>query len=178
MGVKADDVSIHYDDVMRILCGRGLLLGSYDAAGAPNVMIIGWGTLGIVWGLPVWAVLVRPSRYTFECIEEAGAFSVAVPGKDLAKACAVCGSQSGRDGDKLGDCGLSARPGRKVKAPLIEQCPIHYECTVVAAHDLDPARLDESVKQSAYPHGDFHRVYWGRIDRIDVADDVAAKLVE
>ena len=29
----------------------------------PNPMTIGWGTLGIIWGKPVFQVYVRPSRY-------------------------------------------------------------------------------------------------------------------
>ena len=54
----------HYDLVMNALTSRGLLLGAYDPAGKANLMTIGWGTLGTIWSMPVWTVLVRPSRYT------------------------------------------------------------------------------------------------------------------
>ncbi len=168
MGNVTNDFTKHFDKMMAVLRSRGLLLGSYDANNRANAMTIGWGALGNSWGMPVWTVLVRPSRYTFECIERTGAFSVLVPPRDLARACGLCGSKSGREMDKLSELGLRARPGDEVKAPLIDACPIQYECTVVQAHDMDPGRLNPEIADSAYANGDFHRVYWGRIDVVHI----------
>ena len=72
MAKQAVRYTEHFAAVMRIMGSRGLLLGSYDAKGNANLMTIGWGTQGIAWGKPVWAVMVRPSRYTYECIEREG----------------------------------------------------------------------------------------------------------
>ena len=63
------DYTAHYASVMRAMTSGGLLLGSYDAGGMPNIMTIGWGAIGSIWGIPVWTVLVRPSRHTYRCIE-------------------------------------------------------------------------------------------------------------
>ena len=81
----------HFDKVMGGLTSRGLLLVSCDKAGKPNAMTIGWGLTGSVWGLPLWVVLVRPSRYTDGLINQTQDFTVNVPGTDLAEACAHCG---------------------------------------------------------------------------------------
>ena len=78
------DFRQHFDLVMHALGTRGLLLGSYDVRGKANFMTIGWGTLGIIWGLPIWVVLVRRSRYTFGCIEHSRCFSVNVPVRGMA----------------------------------------------------------------------------------------------
>ena len=40
----------HYQAVMDVLTGPGLLLGSYDAAGKANMMTIGWGSLAVLAG--------------------------------------------------------------------------------------------------------------------------------
>ena len=155
--------SEHYERVIEVLRSRGLLLGSYDAAGRPNIMTIGWGSLGSIWGIPIWTVLVRPSRYTYACIEHTGCFSVNVPTPAMSGACAVAGSRSGRDTDKFAECGLTAGKGQTVLAPVVEECPIVYECQVVHSADVLPAKLADEILSGNYMGGDFHRIYFGKI---------------
>ena len=58
-------------NVLRLLQAPGLLLASTKPDGTSNVMTIGWGYVGFSWGKPIWVVMVRPSRYTYEFIEAA-----------------------------------------------------------------------------------------------------------
>ena len=153
----------HFAAVMDVLTSQGLLVGSYDARGNPNLMTIGWGTVGSVWGKPIWIILVRPSRYTYRCIEERGCFTVNVPTRAMADACALCGTRSGRDTDKFAACGLTARRAGAVDAPAVAECPIVYECKVVHSNDVLPPRLAQEIQAGAYAGGDFHRIYWGEI---------------
>jgi flavin reductase (DIM6/NTAB) family NADH-FMN oxidoreductase RutF len=162
--------------VLKILTGRGLLVGSYDAAGKANLMTIGWGSIGNIWGVPLWIVLVRPSRYTYQCIEHSGCFTVNVPPEGLSMACAVCGSQSGRDADKFAACKLTAARGVHVLAPTVEECPIIYECQVVHSNDVVPAKLIHEIRSGMYISGDFHRVYFGKILAAYAAPDAAELL--
>ncbi|MHC4507126.1 MAG: flavin reductase family protein [Planctomycetota bacterium] len=106
--VKIDTFSA-VAETMKALSGSGCLL----VAGAERVnpMTIGWAEIGIVWGKPVFTVLVRPSRFTFGLMEEANEFSVNVPGEALADACMLCGTRSGRDIDKIAETGLTVEPG-------------------------------------------------------------------
>ncbi|MHC4985752.1 MAG: flavin reductase family protein [Planctomycetota bacterium] len=159
----------HYAAVMTALGSGGLLLGSYDAAGKANIMTIGWGTLGIVWGLPIWIVLVRPSRYTYECIEHSQAFTVNVPAADMGQACALAGTESGRDLDKFAETGLTAERSAAVDAPIVIESPIIYECQVVHHNDVLPESLVKDVITGAYPSGDFHRVYFGKVLEAEAA---------
>ncbi len=176
MSKRKMDYTEHYADVLKILTGRGLLVGSYDASGKANLMTIGWGSLGSIWGLPVWIVLVRPSRYTYQCIEHSGCFTVNVPPEGLSMACAVCGSKSGRDIDKFAECKLTATRGKHVLAPAVEECAIVYECQVVHSHDVIPAKLTNEILSGMYLSGDFHRVYYGRILSAYAAEDAAELL--
>jgi len=153
----------YHELVMKALTSRGLLLGSYDAAGKANVMTIGWGAPGAIWGVPLWIVLVRPSRYTYRCIEHTGCFTVNVPTEAMSMACATCGSVSGRDVDKFAECGLTAEKGSTVLAPVVAQCPVVFECQVVHSNDVLPAKLADEIMSGAYIDGDFHRVYYGKI---------------
>ena len=163
MAKESMDFTAHYDEVMKAMTTGGLLLGSYDAAGKANVMTIGWGSLGSIWGIPIWIVLVRPSRYTYTCIEHSGCFSVNVPRPDMHDEVLRCGSTSGRDTDKFSQCSLTAEKGSAVLAPIVEQCPINYECQVVHSNDILPAKLADEILTGAYVDGDFHRIYFGKI---------------
>lgn len=170
------EYTAHYADVMRVMTGRGLLLGSYDANRKPNVMTIGWGQIGYIWGKPIWTVLVRPSRYTYPCIEHTGCFTVNVPGENLSLAAAECGSLSGRDVNKFETCNLTEEKGGNVFAPLVAECPIVYECQVVHRNDVIPDRLADEILTGAYVDGDYHRVYFGHILATRAAAD-ATKLL-
>ena len=168
----------HFEAVMKAMTSRGLLLGSYDSSGKANIMTIGWGQIGSTWGLPLWTVLVRPSRYTHQCIEHTGCFTVNVPGEDLAAACATCGTLSGRDIDKFADCDLTVEKASSVLAPTVGQCPLVYECQVVHSNDVLPDKLAEEIITGAYADGDFHTVYFGKIIATFAADDAARLLSE
>ena len=153
----------YFGQVNKILGSSGLLLAAGGLEKPTNAMAIGWGSLGIVWGRPMWVVLVRPSRFTYELIEESKEFTVNVPSADMAKAVAYCGSHSGRDEDKLAKLGLSVARGQQVNSGVIEACPINYECQVVGKSDIVPEMLAEAVKSEYYGQGDYHRVYFGQV---------------
>jgi flavin reductase (DIM6/NTAB) family NADH-FMN oxidoreductase RutF len=148
-------------ETMDALSGAGCLL--LAGSETVNPMTIGWAQIGVVWSRPVMSVLVRPSRFTYGLMMEAGTFSVNVPDSSLRKACAVCGSKSGRDIEKMKECGLTAEKGLALEVPTLAECPVHYECRIVHRNDVDPGTLDAGVKSSAYGGGDFHTVWWGEI---------------
>jgi len=173
-------VAIHYGDYFKQTIQRmredGLLLVTVDAEGKPNVMTIGWGTIGSVWGRPLFIVLVRPSRYSFSRLEQVPEFTVNVPPYELALAAAYCGKVSGRDHDKFREAGLTVSPGRRVRAPIIEQCLIHYECRTLHRNDVAPGALAQAIVDEYYPQDDFHRIYFGEILACYADEDAAERL--
>ena len=170
------DYTAHYADVIRVMTSRGLLLGSYDANRKPNLMTIGWGQIGYIWGKPIWTILVRPSRYTYQCIEHTGCFTINVPGDHLSLAAAECGSTSGRDVNKFTVCKLTEEQGANVFAPVVAECPIVYECQVVHRNDIIPDRLADEILEGLYVDGDYHRVYFGHILATRAAADAVTLL--
>lgn len=148
---------------LRSMEQRGLLLVTQGKQGKPNIMTIGWATAGVLWGKPCLIVLVRPSRHSHRLLEESGEFTVNVLPGELAEVAEYCGKCSGRERDKFADCGVTALAAQKVKPPVIEECIIHYECRVLHHNDILPLTLAEEVAASAYPEGDYHRLYYGEI---------------
>jgi len=140
--------------------GDGLLLVAGENG---NPMAIGWATIGIIWGLPILTVLVRPSRYTFALIEKSGEFSVNVLAPDYGEQILHCGTHSGRDGDKVSACGFSLEQGKEIAIPHLREAEIVYECRTVHKNNVINASLDPSIVKHYYPQGDYHSVYYGEI---------------
>ncbi len=164
MTVKDIAFTDDLEHTLRIMRSQGLLLTSADPDGRPNVMTIGWGNVGTIWGRPVFIVYVRPSRFTFGNIEATGEFTVNVPTEQMKDTCMVCGQVSGRDTDKFEAEDLTPET-QLIGAPLIAECVRHYECRVIHCNDVSDAALDAEVRSQAYAGGDLHRVYYGEILR-------------
>ena len=134
------------------------------AGETPNTMTIGWGSVGYCWGKPVFTVVVRPQRHTYEMLKKAGEFTVSVPTVNALKAeLAYAGSASGANENKFEGHGLTAVPAQQVGAPIIAECGLHFECKVRLVQDMTPDRMDPVVAGKIYPANDFHTMFFGEI---------------
>jgi len=150
-------------ETYRKLRDGGLLLVSKTKQGRPNVMTIGWGFVGILWGRPYFIVAVRKSRHTHRCIEATMDYTVNVPKRGMEGILQYCGTVSGRDHDKVKDLAMRLGKPRKVSSPIILGCPIVYECKVFYKMAIDPRILPKKIISEIYPDRDFHTFYFGEI---------------
>lgn len=145
---------------------RGILLTT-KRGDEVNTMTIGWGTIGIEWGKPVFVAYVRESRHTRKLLDETGEFTVNIPLKDADRnIISVCGTKSGRDMNKIEALGLNLEPGDKVDVPGILELPLTLECKVLFRNVQDESRLPEPIRSRFYTGGnnaDYHIAYYGEI---------------
>jgi len=165
---------INYLDALRItnekLAGNGVFLTV--GGEKPNTMTIGWASIGYMWKKPVFTVLVRPQRHTFEMIQAADSFTVSVPTKnDLKKELIFAGTKSGRDYDKFDGHGITAVPAQAVDAPIVGECGLHFECRKLLTQDMTPDRMDPELVNGIYAPGDFHTMFFGEIVRCYTTDE-------
>lgn len=156
------DIYEHSKELMEGLkAGAFLTVKSGDTV---NTMTIGWGSIGIMWRKPSFTVMVRTSRYTYELLNNTDEFTVSIPvsGK-LSKELSVCGSKSGREIDKIKECGLKLKKGIKVNTPVIDGCYIYIECKIVLRQLIDDKKLSPDVNERCYKNGDYHEMYYGEI---------------
>ena len=148
--------------------GAGILLTT-KAEGQVDTMIIGWGTVGVQWGKPIFIAFVRESRYTKELLEKNGEFTVNVPLDTLDKEIlSVCGTKSGRDMDKIRELGLTLEEGKTVSVPAIRQLPLTLECKVIYKQAQEPSAIFPEYDAKYYAkgtrnEGDYHIAYYGEI---------------
>lgn len=80
---------------------------------------------------PMVMVGIVPSRYSHHMIKESGCFVVNLVTKAYAETYQYLGSKSRRDVDKLKEKNVKTAAGKVVKAPLLVDCPVNIECTIV-----------------------------------------------
>lgn len=116
-----------------------------------NTMVISWGTIGRMWGLPVFIAMVRKGRFTHELIEKSRQFTVSFPYGELPPAAiGVCGAESGRCMDKLSACGLTLCPGQKIDTPVLNLPGMHFECKVAYGRMMGAENLDKALNELWY----------------------------
>ena len=150
-------------EVYQVFGTQFALLTAGDRTGC-NTMTIGWCQVGWLWNQPVCTVYVRPERYTYEFTEKHDYFTVSVLPLEAKQTMAFCGSKSGRDVDKIKECGLTLCYGEG-DAPFFEEAELVLVCKKLYQQDLDPAGVLEGEGiLPFYEKGGWHRMYVGRVE--------------
>ncbi len=141
-----------------------------------NIITLAWA--GTICSDPVMlSVSIRPSRYSYDIINETGEFVVNLVTADLTKSCDWCGVRSGKDFDKFKEMNLTEYKSDFISAPAIKESPVNLYCKVtkvekLGSHDMflaevvgvtvDKQYMDENGKFDlsatnliAYSHGEY-----------------------
>ena len=127
-----------------------------------NTMTASWGGLGVIWGAPAAICYIRPQRYTKEFVDREEYFTLTFFGEEWRKALSLCGSKSGRDTDKVKECGFTVKTAA-CGAPYFEEAELVLVCRKRFAQDMDPANIPQDIKEKWYPNQDYHTMYIGEI---------------
>lgn len=100
-----------------------------------NIVTMGW-VIPISSNPPLLGISLRKKRHSYELIKKSNDFIVNIPTREILKETDYCGNVSGRDVNKFEKTGLTPIPGRKVKSPLIKECPINLECKIIKDMEL------------------------------------------
>ena len=126
-----------------------------------NTMTASWGALGVLWGVPMATIYIRPQRYTKQFVDENEYFTLSFFPEQYRQQLSLCGTKSGREVDKVKECGFTVAEGEG-GAPYFEQAELVLVCRKRMAVPMDPAAMPEDVKEKWY-EGDYHTMYWGEI---------------
>lgn len=145
------------------MIGDQWMLVTAGSAERCNTMTAAWGGLGVLWGKEVATIYIRPQRYTYQFVEENGYFTLAFFGPEYRQALSLCGSKSGRDVDKIKECGFTVAAA-ECGAPYFQEAELVLVCKKLYWQDIDPTHfLDGRIDGTHYPKKDYHRIYTGEI---------------
>lgn len=169
---KEIEVFDYAGDILKSLKTGALL--TTKAGEKINSMTIGWGTLGIVWGKPIFIAFIRENRFTRHQLETNPEFTVNIPYGDFSeKILGFCGTKSGRDLDKIEELQLTLETPDIVSVPAIKELPLTLECRALYKQKQDEYAIEKEIKKIFYPpdvdsfyngeNKDFHIAFYGEI---------------
>ena len=126
-----------------------------------NTMTASWGGLGVLWGAPMAVAYIRPQRYTKEFVDNSEYFTLSFFSEQYRKQLALCGSKSGREIDKVKECGFTVAEAQG-GAPYFEQADLVFVCRKRMVQKMEESLIPAYVREKWY-EGDYHTMYWGEI---------------
>lgn len=129
-----------------------------------NTMTIGWGVTGVLWGKDVFIAYVRPSRYTYQFMEENEYFTISYYDEKYQKELGYLGTTSGRNCDKIKD--VNFHPLILENGVTFAEASLTIVCKKLYFQDLDENQFPNDVLNRYYPYKDIHRYYIGEIINI------------
>lgn len=152
-------------EIFRVFGTQNALLTAGDRSSC-NTMTIGWCQLGRLWSLPACTVYVRPERYTYQFMESHDYFTVSILPASEKQTMAFCGTKSGRDVDKIRECGLTVCYGAG-DAPFFDEAELVLVCKKIYAQDMDQAfvtaEAETILSHYGEGRGNWHRMYVGQV---------------
>ena len=146
------------DGVIERIGKDWMLICAHDEEnGRTNAMTASWGAMGVLWNKSVCICFVRPERHTHKLIEETERFSIAFLDEAHREALRFCGRVSGRDTDKLTECGFNTVT--LDETDVIEEASLVLVCKRLYQDELrESAFLDKGLLKN-YENGGYHTMY-------------------
>ena len=114
-----------------------------------NMMTAGWGGLGVLYSKPVATCFINPLNYTYQFMETSDTYTFTFYTEAYREALQYCGSNSGRDTDKVKGSGLTPITTPSGSKAFSEAWLI-IECRKLVAQSLShDALFDEKVKSES-----------------------------
>ena len=135
--------------------------------GRANVMPMSWHCM-LEFEPPLVGCVVSNRNYSFDLLRRTRECVINIPTADLAKQVVGCGNTTGAKVDKLKRFCLTPVQGKRVQAPLIDECYASLECEVadtsmVAKYCFFVLRVVQAWKDSSVKSAQtIHHLGYGR----------------
>ena len=138
-----------------------------DKNGRNNALVVGFAA-NVSLDPAMVMVGIVPSRFSHHMVKENQCFVVNLPAKNFNKEYAYLGSKSGVDGDKFAALDLKWEDGKYVNAPVLTDCPVSIECSVVESimpgtHELFIGKIETVHVEEEYLDANGN-ILWDKID--------------
>ena len=133
-----------------------------------NMMTVAWGSMGTMWHMPFIMVVVRPQRHTLKFLELFDNFTLSAFPERYKNTLTALGTRSGADMDKIHESGFIPEASKLVSSPSFAEASLVFECEKIYTDAFKPESIiPEGLSEKIYPSGDFHRIFFGKILRVE-----------
>ena len=126
-----------------------------------NTMTIGWGMIGTIWRKKTFIVYVKPSRYTYDFMENNEYFTVSFYKDKYKEAMAYLGTKSGKDTNKVED--VNFHPIEVNNCVTFKEAYYTIVCKKYYYTDINKDNVPGEAIDRYYKDNCLHRVYYGEI---------------
>lgn len=157
--IKPDEIK---DNLIKAVRDEWMLI-SVGNEQKHNMMTASWGFFGEMWGKDCAIAAIRPTRYTFSLTEENDCFALCFMGdnRDCHK---VCGSESGRDIDKVEKTGLT--PVFNTGTMYFEEARLVLIVKKMYSDFLHGENFCDKATAGKWYNNDYHKLYFGEIVKV------------
>ena len=125
-----------------------------------NMMTASWGGAGVFWGKPA-VTCYNPTRYTYQLMENNDTYTLSFYTETYRDILNYCGTNSGRDKDKVKEAGLTPITTPSGSKAFSEAWMI-IECRKMVSQSLIPEALHDSQAKEKWGT-QLHKMYIGEI---------------
>lgn len=127
-----------------------------------NTMTASWGGVGILWNRNVTFTFIRESRYTLEFLNSNDYYTLSFFGGKYTKELAYCGTNSGRDVDKVKETGLT--PVFDGNVTYFEEAELVLVCKKLYQQKMNAESfIEKELISNCYPDANYHYTFAGEI---------------
>lgn len=143
------------------------LLGDWTliTSGTPNkvnTMTASWGGLGTLWEQPVAFSFLNPTRYSINTMDAGETYTISFYTEAYKDALKYCGSNSGRNTDKIKGSGLTP-----IKTPsgatAFSEAWMIIECKKILAQPISSDAVADKEISKNWSQNGYHKIYVGQI---------------
>ncbi|WMJ75981.1 MULTISPECIES: flavin reductase [unclassified Sedimentibacter] len=152
------------------MIGSDWMLVTAEKDSKINTMTASWGGLGVMWNKDVSFIVIRPTRYTKEFIDNSDRFSLAFFNNSFKKQLTYLGTVSGRSEDKVSKSGLTTEHFNGT--PYFSEADTVIICKKLYSQKFGSEFfIENSLDEVNYPNKDYHTLYISEVENIFVKKD-------
>ena len=152
------------DNPFKLIGGDWMLITAGDLKSF-NTMTASWGGLGVLWDKNVAFCFVRPTRHTFEFMNQNETFTLSFFDERYRSVLTYCGSHTGKHVDKVKKCGITPVAG-SIDDVYFAEARLVLECRKIYFADINPSAFLAQTLTDVYPEKDYHRMFIGEIEHV------------
>ena len=127
-----------------------------------NMMTASWGGLGFLYNKPVAFCFINPARYTYQLMENGDTYTISFYTETYRDALQYCGSNSGKDADKVKGSGLTPITTPMGSKAFSEAWMI-IECKKMVSQNISQKGMADETLKKNWEGKPTHMMYIGEI---------------
>lgn len=127
-----------------------------------NMMTASWGGLGMLYGKPTATCFINPTRFTYQLMEKNDTYTLTFYTEAYRDALKYCGSNSGKNADKVKGSGLTPITTPEGSKAFGEAWLI-IECRKLVSQSLMPEAISDTKIKEEWVGKQLHKMYIGEI---------------